>query len=63
MDGAVTVDAEGEVHGDKGILEISMHDEVGVRQPDVFIVMDCIEVIVSALIGITQSRVNPLLLN
>lgn len=43
-------------------LEVTMHDEVGVRQPDVLVMMYSIQEVVMGLVGIAQPRVVPLLL-
>lgn len=49
-DGAVLVDAQGEVHGDERVLEVSVHDEVGVWQPDALVVVDGVEEGVATLV-------------
>jgi hypothetical protein len=50
------------VDRDEGILEVSVHDEVGIRQPDVTVVMDGVEKVVRGLVEILETRVVPLLL-
>lgn len=46
----------------KANLEVTVHYEVGVRQPDVLVVVDSIQEVVMGLVGISQPGVVPLLL-
>lgn len=50
------------MHWNNGILKIAVHNEVCVRQPDVLVVVDRVQVVESRLVGIPQSGVIPLLL-
>lgn len=50
------------MHGDQGILEVPVHDEVRVRQPDVAVVVDRVQVVVLTLIRVPQPWIVPLLL-
>lgn len=50
------------MHGDEGILEIPVHDEVRIRQPDVAVVMNRVQVVVLALVRVPKPWVVPLLL-
>jgi len=62
VDSSVAVDAEGEVNWDERIFEVAVHDEVSVRQPDVFVVVDGVEKLVATRVRVAQPRVKPLLL-
>jgi hypothetical protein len=44
------------------ILEISMHNEVRVWQPDVVVVVNCIEELIFTLVGVLEAWIKPLLL-
>ena len=44
------------------VLEIAVHDEVCVWQPDVFMVVNCVEKLVFTLVGVLETWVKPLLL-
>lgn len=48
--------------GAESNLEVSMHDEVGVREPDILVVVDGVQEVVVRLVGVAQPRVVPLLL-
>lgn len=50
------------MNGNEWILEVSVHNEVRVWQPDVVVVVDCIEKLVFALVGVLEAWVKPLLL-
>jgi hypothetical protein len=50
------------VNRNEWVLEISMHNEVCVRQPDIVVVVDCIEELVFTLVGVFEAWVKPLLL-
>lgn len=50
VDCSVPKDAECKVHGYEGILEVAVHNEIGVRQPDVLVVVYGIKVVILALI-------------
>ena len=62
IDRSVTIDSQGEVNRYERFFEVPMHDEVRVRQPDIIIMMDRVQVIVFAVFGVCQSSVKPLLL-
>lgn len=49
-DGAVLIDAQCEVHGNERVLEVSVHDEVSVWQPDALVVVDGVEEGVATLV-------------
>jgi hypothetical protein len=61
-DCAIAVDAKSKVNGNERVLEISMHNEVCVWQPDVVVVVDCIEKLIFTLVGVLEAWVKPLLL-
>jgi len=50
------------VHGVKWLLEVAMHDEISVGQPDFPMMVERIQVIIAGLVVVPQSRVIPLLL-
>jgi hypothetical protein len=50
------------VNRNEWVLEIAMHDKVCVWQPDVCMVVNCIEKLVFTLVGVSEARVKPLLL-
>jgi len=56
------VDPQGEVHGDDRVFEVAVHDEVGVRQPHVIVVVDRVQELVATRVRVPQSRIEPLLL-
>lgn len=62
VDGAVPEDAQREVHRDERVLEVAVHDEVRVGQPDVAVVVDGVEEVVLAVVRVLQPGVQPLLL-
>lgn len=50
------------MHWNNGILKIAVHNEVCVRQPNVLVVVDRVQVIEARLVRIPQPRIVPLLL-
>lgn len=46
----------------EGILEVAVHDEVRVREPDVLVMVDGVEELVARSVAVAQPRVVPLLL-
>jgi hypothetical protein len=50
------------VNRNEWVLEISMHNKVCVWQPDVVVVVDCIEKLIFTLVGVFEAWVKPLLL-
>jgi hypothetical protein len=61
-DCAIAVYAKSKVNRNEWVLEISMHNKVCVWQPDVVVVVDCIEKLIFTLVGVFEAWVKPLLL-
>jgi hypothetical protein len=59
---AIAVDTKSKVNRNEWILEISMHDKVCVWEPDVIVVVNCIEELIFAPVGVLEAWVKPLLL-
>jgi hypothetical protein len=50
------------VNGNEWVLEISVHNEVRIWQPDVVVVVECVEELEFTLVGVLEAWVKPLLL-
>jgi hypothetical protein len=50
------------VDRDERIFKVAVHDEVGVRQPDIFVVVDGVQKLVTTRVRVPQSWIEPLLL-
>lgn len=62
IDAPVAVDPHWKVNRYERVFEISVHDEIRVRQPNIIVVVDGVQVVVLALIRISQPGIVPLLL-
>lgn len=62
IDRPVPVYPQRKVHRDDRVLEIPMHDEVGIWQPNILMMMDSVQELVLRLVGVAEPRVEPLLL-
>lgn len=62
IDRPVPVYPQRKVHRDDRVLEVPMHDEVGVREPYVLMVVDGVQELVLRLVGVAEPGVEPLLL-
>lgn len=60
--GSVAVNTEREVHWVQRLLEVTVHYEVRVREPNLSVMVQSVEVVVPRLVSVLQSRIEPLLL-